>query len=94
MTPEEQEEWNWMKIRMTSMEDFIFRFTGSAAVATANAANKAGLRSLSNRVDTLEKDGDAVARQNINGHIANHSAQSGNSIAPHDHVDSKIVVKK
>lgn len=93
MTPEERAEFNTMKVRMTALEDFIFNLTGNAAVAASKSASKAGWRPLSSRVQTLEKDGDTVARTNINGHIANHTAQSGGGIPEHTHEGGKVARK-
>jgi hypothetical protein len=89
-----REEYEELRVRMTNMEFLLTGKSGNEAVAIAKDLAAKGISPLVTRMDNTERNGDTTARSNINGHISNHGAQGGGGVTPHDHIDSKIVVKK
>lgn len=71
--------------RLTAIENLLAGATGGTAMLAFGDLSKRGIAPLINRVESLEKNGDSVARTNINGHIANHQNQGGGKVGAHTH---------
>jgi len=90
LPPEILEYLKYAPARQSALEHALTGKTGTEAIEEYAKLSAIGRAPVFTRVETLEREGDQVARSNINGHIDNHGRQQGEKVAPHKHKPGEV----